>query len=332
MEDLSQDEIQELIPDIDTFLQLSNKSKDEHKKYWESILVIATDKRRKHNMRTTGAAIHRSIFDDVERLIHNKSSSELDSLQIDIEKNIKDGNVADRSYWEEIGLQVTLERAKTYVMKHHKNILHQVTELLNNMKDKSNNDEGYAEEKEGYPIESISSSLTPALDLPDNIGNDETINEKYIDASSQELDADEEKMGRTDEVTLPGKTYHWGDKYRPRKPRYFNRVRTGWEWNKYNQTHYDHDNPPPKTVQGYKFAIFYPDLIDKTITPKYYLEASDHPEFAILRFHAGPPYEDIAFRIVNRQWDTDRRSGFRSVFERGILQLHFNFKRHWYRR
>merc|ERR1712039_452075 len=23
--------------------------------------------------------------------------------------------------------------------------------------------------------------------------------------------------------------------------------------------HYDHDNPPPKIVQGYKFNIFYPD-------------------------------------------------------------------------
>ena len=32
-------------------------------------------------------------------------------------------------------------------------------------------------------------------------------------------------------------------------PRYFNRVHTGFEWNKYNQTHYDFDNPPPKIVQ-----------------------------------------------------------------------------------
>ena len=43
--------------------------------------------------------------------------------------------------------------------------------------------------------------------------------------------------------------YWWHDKYRPRKPKYFNRVHTGYEWNKYNQTHYDHDNPPPKVVQ-----------------------------------------------------------------------------------
>ena len=44
-------------------------------------------------------------------------------------------------------------------------------------------------------------------------------------------------------------SYDWSDKYRPRKPRYFNRVHTGFEWNKYNQTHYDFDNPPPKIVQ-----------------------------------------------------------------------------------
>ena len=32
-------------------------------------------------------------------------------------------------------------------------------------------------------------------------------------------------------------------------------VMQGFEWNKYNQTHYDIDNPPPKIVQGYKFNV-----------------------------------------------------------------------------
>ena len=45
-----------------------------------------------------------------------------------------------------------------------------------------------------------------------------------------------------------------------------------YEWNKYNQTHYDGDNPPPKTVQGYKFNIFYPELIDKQKAPTYKVE------------------------------------------------------------
>uniref|UniRef100_A0A8C5L626 Splicing factor Cactin n=1 Tax=Jaculus jaculus TaxID=51337 RepID=A0A8C5L626_JACJA len=133
------------------------------------------------------------------------------------------------------------------------------------------------------------------------------------------------------EVPL-GRAYLWADKYRPRKPRFFNRVHTGFEWNKYNQTHYDFDNPPPKIVQGYKFNIFYPDLIDKRATPEYFLEACEHRDFATLRFHAGPPYEDIAFKIVSREWEYSHRHGFRCQFANGIFQLWFHFKRYRYRR
>ncbi|XP_063251292.1 splicing factor Cactin-like [Prinia subflava] len=135
------------------------------------------------------------------------------------------------------------------------------------------------------------------------------------------------------EMPLTSEAYLWADKYRPRKPRFFNRVYTGFEWNKYNQTHYDSDNPPPKTVQGYKFNIFYPDLIEKRSTPKYFLEAcQDNKDFATLRFHAGPPYEDIAFKIVNREWEYSHRHGFRCQFANGIFQLWFHFKRYRYRR
>ncbi|MEQ2177293.1 hypothetical protein GOODEAATRI_002096 [Goodea atripinnis] len=135
------------------------------------------------------------------------------------------------------------------------------------------------------------------------------------------------------EFPVSGKMYLWADKYRPRKPRFFNRVHTGFEWNKYNQTHYDFDNPPPKIVQGYKFNIFYPDLIDKRSTPQYFLEpCPDNKDFGILRFHAGPPYEDIAFKIVNREWEYSHRHGFRCQFANGIFQLWFHFKRYRYRR
>lgn len=135
------------------------------------------------------------------------------------------------------------------------------------------------------------------------------------------------------QVSLTSKKYHWSDKYRPRKPRFFNRVHTGYEWNKYNQTHYDQDNPPPKIVQGYKFNIFYPDLIDKTTTPEYTLTACENEEeFAILRFKAGPPYEDIAFKVVDREWECSNKHGFRCQFYNNIFQLYFHFKRYRYRR
>ena len=135
------------------------------------------------------------------------------------------------------------------------------------------------------------------------------------------------------ESTIDKPVYLWSDKYRPRKPRYFNRVHTGFEWNKYNQTHYDMDNPPPKIVQGYKFNIFYPDLIDKNATPQYTITpCADNKDFGILRFRAGPPYEDIAFKIVNREWEYSYKKGFRCQFHNNIMQLWFHFKRYRYRR
>lgn len=137
------------------------------------------------------------------------------------------------------------------------------------------------------------------------------------------------------EVALDAKVYWWHEKYKPRKPKYFNRVHTGFDWNKYNRTHYDSDNPPPKVVQGYKFNIFYPDLIDHSQTPSYVIEkdpSSPDGSTCIIRFTAGPPYEDITFRIVNREWSYDTKRGFKCVFERGILHVYFNFKKQWYRR
>ncbi|XP_057438215.1 splicing factor Cactin [Lotus japonicus] len=140
-------------------------------------------------------------------------------------------------------------------------------------------------------------------------------------------------FGSGAEVNLDSQVYWWHDKYRPRKPKYFNRVHTGYEWNKYNQTHYDHDNPPPKIVQGYKFNIFYPDLVDKIKAPTYSIDKDgSNGETCIIRFHAGPPYEDIAFRIVNKEWEYSHKKGFKCTFERGILHVYFNFKRHRYRR
>ncbi|ORX91735.1 hypothetical protein K493DRAFT_317098 [Basidiobolus meristosporus CBS 931.73] len=155
----------------------------------------------------------------------------------------------------------------------------------------------------------------------------------YEKEAAQDLDEDEDFFNI--EASLAKTTYLWEDKYRPRKPRFFNRVHTGYEWNKYNQTHYDVDNPPPKVVQGYKFNIFYPDLIDKSQAPTYKIEPDPEAvngETVFIRFVAGPPYEDIAFRIVNREWEYSHKKGFRSSFDRGVLQLHFHFRRHFYRR
>lgn len=147
----------------------------------------------------------------------------------------------------------------------------------------------------------------------------------------------EEIFAGEEEVSSLSKP-QWANKYRPRKPRYFNRVQMGYEWNKYNQTHYDHDNPPPKVVQGYKFNIFYPDLIDKVKAPTYRIERENgrkrgqsfapagEEDTCLIRFISGPPYEDIAFRIVDKEWDysAKRERWFRSRFDKvGDLPIIF---------
>ncbi|KAL4266420.1 Splicing factor Cactin [Pleurotus pulmonarius] len=154
----------------------------------------------------------------------------------------------------------------------------------------------------------------------------------YRAEAERELDEEEELFNLEENIVNPT-SYNWEDKYRPRKPRYFNRVHTGYEWNKYNQTHYDTDNPPPKVVQGYKFNIFYPDLIDKSKAPTYRIvKEPGNDDTVLLHFSAGPPYEDIAFRIVNREWEFSHKRGFRSSFDRGCLSLWFNFRRNFYRK
>ncbi|KAF1952872.1 hypothetical protein CC80DRAFT_495012 [Byssothecium circinans] len=158
------------------------------------------------------------------------------------------------------------------------------------------------------------------------------------------VDEGEEVFAAEEEVTST-RPHGTGD-YKARKPRYFNRVQMGYEWNKYNQTHYDHDNPPPKVVQGYKFNVFYPDLIDKTKAPTFKIERENgrkrgesfapagEDDTCLIRFIAGPPYQDIAFRIVDKEWDysAKRDRGFKSSFDKGILQLHFQFKKIYYRK
>lgn len=143
------------------------------------------------------------------------------------------------------------------------------------------------------------------------------------------IQENEEIFAGEEELSSKSKP-QWANKYRPRKPRYFNRVQMGYEWNKYNQTHYDHDNPPPKVVQGYKFNIFYPDLIDKAKAPTYRIERENgrkrgqsfapagEEDTCLIRFISGPPYEDLAFRIVDKEWDysAKRERGFRSSFDK----------------
>lgn len=347
IQELENDDLSQLQHDIGKYLEIETKNEGAYIDFWKALRhVVSFDLHRRNHIMS---GLHKSVMSDVQSLIGGKNSSELKHLLDDIRKDVREGRRTDIEYWEQMEKEVDVEHSRAIVREIHSDlqsqqqaiIAHYEAEEEIRRKERADQTQGGKSEGSTSPEYRFISSSSSKVQrgVVDERGEDYSKVDNSTEAvawlqgeQNKDMDSNEEAMPSRDEVALNRKVYRWKDKYRPRKPRYFNVVRTGFEWNKYNATHYDHDNPPPKIVQGYKFNIFYPDLIDKTQTPKYFLEAADEPEFAILRFHAGPPYEDVAFKIVNQEWYIGKASGFRCVFERGVLQLHFNYKRRIYKR
>lgn len=322
VEVLSMDELEELRENITSYLELEGEH-GENKEFWTLMMLICRDRirrlrRSQSESGTERGAIHDSVNDTITDMLQGKNKFELDELKRDVNKTIASAETSagvDVEFWEEVSQQIDVYLARARLTALHEDMLEKLRDLI-----------------ERYET---SGSVAYGGDARGD-GRDESREAMQMESNEahKELEDSEEKMGVSEEVALPDADAlpAWSEKYMPRKPRYFNRVKTGYDWNKYNQTHYDHDNPPPKVVQGYKFNLFYPDLIDKVTAPRFFLEKSSSPDFCIIRFSAGPPYQDIAFKIVNREWEYSHKRGFKSVFERGILHLYFNFKRHRYRR
>ena len=76
-------------------------------------------------------------------------------------------------------------------------------------------------------------------ETPEAPSNADLAEALYRAEAERELDEEEELFNVEENISHPT-SYNWEDKWRPRKPRYFNRVHTGYEWNKYNQTHYEY--------------------------------------------------------------------------------------------
>mmetsp|Transcript_7973 Transcript_7973/g.13232 ORF Transcript_7973/g.13232 Transcript_7973/m.13232 type:complete len:534 (-) Transcript_7973:135-1736(-) len=328
IQELNKEDMRHLRKDVDAYLQLETSKSGKYQQFWESLLTVVTIELQKLKSETA-TSVHQSISADVKDLLKGKTVTELDNLERDIEKSLREGKGGDVEYWELMKAEVALQRAKAHVQSTHVELLTQQLQLLGEIRE---------EQKKSGTTAAATAAAASSTSSDHNGGNAPASD---IEAIFDNEDR-EEKMQSNAEIALTGKSYAWDDKYRPRKPRYFNRVRTGFFRTKYNLSHYDRDNPPPKMIQGYKFTIFYPDLIDKTKTPKYFIEPCveedsqgnqiTNNDFAIIRFHAGPPYEDVAFKVINKEWETNRRYGFLCVFDRGVLQLNFSFRHSFYRR
>ncbi|XP_010933314.1 splicing factor Cactin isoform X1 [Elaeis guineensis] len=402
-------EMEELHDDIKMHLDMDTPTQT-HTEYWEALMVIcdwelgearkrdALDRARVRgeeppaDVLAEERGLHLSIETDVKDLLEGKTFNELESMQRQIESQMRSGTAKVVEYWEAVLKRLQIYKAKACLKEIHASLLRKHLERLEQPVEaeqglETDNEIKFKEEDMVLDAaEAKSYSPEPAVDEPRDEPEEEAgsfspellhgdEDEEAIDPEEDRAELDRKReavvveqqrriqeamaaktstpddmelkamkamgameegdavFGAGAEVNLDSQVYWWHDKYRPRKPKYFNRVHTGYEWNKYNQTHYDHDNPPPKIVQGYKFNIFYPDLVDKSKAPTYTIEKDgSNGETCLIRFHAGPPYEDIAFRIVNKEWEYSHKKGFKCTFERGILHVYFNFKRYRYRR
>lgn len=307
------EELDALLEDMAGYAELAAARGSAHLDYWRDLRGAAEAERRSRGGRRD-EAMHRSVVAEVRRSLEGKSASELAALEGEVREGVAAGRRADAEYWLRVAEEAAAQRSRLRVRAAFEDMRARQRGVVAALREESGGasadakTSGARAEWEAVQREFASASASESLLLREE--------------EERGLGEGEEGMGARDEVQLGGTG---------RRPRYFNRVKTGFDWNFYNQTHYDKENPPPKTVQGYKFNVFFPDL-PPGAAPRYSLEAADEQDYAVLRFHAGPPYDDIAFKIVNQEWDVDRRAGFRCVFERGVLQLHFNFKRHRYRR
>lgn len=338
--------------------------------------IICRDRRKKSAADPEGRAVS-SVSADIDRLLSPKSFEELEALEMQINRKLDSNEPIDTNYWEQLLKSLLVWKAKAKLKKVYQSVLdsrasafrqqggadavevRKTHEPLND--DLANTFDGAsktgdaplkADKQEmlanmdatrlGHGLSDSSSGRFAAIPNEDFSQATKALYEKEV---ARGISENEEVFAGEEDVDTKSKAL-WSGKYRPRKPRYFNRVQMGYEWNKYNQTHYDHDNPPPKVVQGYKFNIFYPDLIDKTKAPTYKIEReggrkkgqsfapAGEEDTCLIRFISGPPYEDVAFRIVDKEWDysAKRERGFKSSFDKGILQLHFQFKKVFYRK
>ncbi|KAM3503705.1 hypothetical protein MY10362_004020 [Beauveria mimosiformis] len=327
--------------DIKNYYVLETESRN--REYWEALRSLCKSQKAKLDPSKHDRRVVSSVDDDINKILAPKTYEQLGALEKQIKAKLRSDEDIDMDYWEQLLQSLLVWKAKAVLARTVEKITKKKLERRSQSAGKKSNETAAAPSQ--TQAQSKSTPNVPSSEPSGNSDASQATQTLYDREAARGVSENEEVFAAEEDLPAESKP-QWAGEHPIRKPRYFNRVQMGYEWNKYNQTHYDHDNPPPKVVQGYKFNIFYPELIDKTKAPTFKIirehgrrrgesfAAAGEEDTCLIRFIAGPPYEDIAFRIVDREWDysAKRDRGFKSSFDKGILQLHFQFKKIFYRK
>lgn len=70
--------------------------------------------------------------------------------------------------------------------------------------------------------------------MTDQNGYDNSSLGVYEEMKRRGVGQDEQEFTDIVSTNFDQQKYEWKDRFKPRKPRFFNTVQTGYEWNKYN--------------------------------------------------------------------------------------------------
>lgn len=237
--DLNVHELKELQQDIREYQTLEGEGPN--KEFWDSLALVCKDELKRAGLIAAGTGgVHSAVTHELDEMFDGKSVRELEKLRVEIQRKVdhNDGTV-DVDYWENVLLELKVYHAKAVLREIHTRMLQCQLQRLEERKadiarkrfERAQRGEPSDDEEE----DGRQASIVPA---PENVGpgyDESSSAMAMVNAERNKgLGRDEDTLGQADEVDVD-KVYSWLDKYRPRKPRYFNRVKTGWDWNKYNQ-------------------------------------------------------------------------------------------------
>jgi len=202
---LDEEELEAMAIDASDFVELeaSKRSKQQTSfaSLWSSLLqLISCESSRRSTRRDS--AIHKTVGADIHQLLEGKSNEELSRLVQDIEDSVRTGRETDVEHWRLMMEEIKYEIEKRNFVLAFEEIQRMRDEILDSLAPQ------LMTTKAALKSRTDANAVQSASSAPDDHESGET----------------DENMQVSDEVALPSKNYSWQDKYRPRKPRYLNRV------------------------------------------------------------------------------------------------------------
>ena len=280
------------IRDLESSLEFSSVD------YWNSVKIATKYFITKKSSTFEHVVVHPSVIGDIREIFREVSTGSISSkeqikslsiLQRDIRQKL---HAFDPTFWDAILHEIEVFKAKT-LLSHQYRAFNKSHDIPS-------------------PIQTDMSNLAKIVEPHKLLVEDDHPQaiRQQLSYSSSRMSESEESYGAVPVISFDTQ----GDQTRRFIPRYVSRVFAGFDWNRYNQTHYDSTNPPPKYVQGYKFVVFYPRLVDVPldVVPSYELVDSTGTEVLsdlephlfpstkpteIITFTAPPPYVVRSFPL-----------------------------------